>query len=54
MLRDLASNLTTAERVGRPNSTLPKLVDEYFWMTISQGYAAPSRDLIGQWATWAS
>ena len=39
--------------VCRPDSTLPKLVDEYLWVTVSQGYKPPSRTEIEHWAEWA-
>jgi hypothetical protein len=41
-------------RVGRPRSSLPKLVDEFFWVTITQDYQPPSSGTIQEWAGWAS
>jgi hypothetical protein len=41
-------------RVARPDSSLPKLVDEYFWVTITQNYQPPSKGTLQEWATWAS
>ncbi len=39
--------------VGRPKSPLPKLIDEYLWVTISQECKPPSKELFEQWAAWA-
>jgi hypothetical protein len=40
--------------VGRPDSSLPKLVDEYFWVTKTQRYKPPDSETIREWAKWAS
>lgn len=40
--------------VGRPESSLPKLIDEYYWVTVTQAYAAPSAEEIERWARWAA
>jgi len=40
-------------RIGRPDSTIPKLVDEYYWVTRSQGYDVLTKNDIQQWAIWA-
>ena len=29
------------ERIGRPNSTIPKLIDEYYWVTITRNLPFP-------------
>jgi hypothetical protein len=39
--------------VGRPNSTPPKLMDEYYWITITRGFEPPSQETINEWLTWA-
>jgi hypothetical protein len=41
-------------RVGRQESSLPKLVDEFFWVTITQNCAPPASATIQEWARWAS
>lgn len=40
--------------LGRPESSLPKMVDEYFWVTITQKYRLPSKARMQEWAKWAS
>ena len=44
--------LSTA--LGRPDSAVPKLVDEYNWVTITRGITPPSADEIAMWHSWAS
>ena len=39
--------------VGRPRSTLPKLMDEYYWVRITQGVSPPTREEMRQWTRWA-
>jgi hypothetical protein len=39
--------------IGRPEASLPKLVDEYFWVTITSQCAPPSGEEIKEWARWA-
>ena len=34
--------------------SLVKLVDEYYWMTITKGYKTPGRDQLEQWLGWES
>jgi hypothetical protein len=41
-------------RVGRPRSTLPKLIDEYNWVTLTRGIAPPKPDEIAKWYRWSS
>jgi hypothetical protein len=41
-------------RLGRPSSSLPKLVDEYFWVTITQNHRVPGREMIKEWALWSA
>jgi hypothetical protein len=35
--------------VGPPNSSLPELVAEYFWVTITNGYLPPEQSEIERW-----
>jgi hypothetical protein len=39
--------------VGRPKSSIAKLMDEYYWVTVSQGHKPPTIEELRQWATWA-
>lgn len=39
--------------VGRPGSSLPKLVDEYHWVTITKGFAVPTPEELQRWAKWS-
>lgn len=41
-----------AELIGRPEVTLPKLIDEYMWMTVTRRFKPPSRLELGRWAVW--
>ena len=41
-------------QVGRPQSTLPKLIDEYNWVTLAQGFLPPEPDEIAKWYRWSS
>jgi hypothetical protein len=38
--------------VGRPGSSLAKLVDEYFWVTISRNCPPPAHDDLARWVNW--
>jgi hypothetical protein len=40
-------------QVGRPQSTLPKLIDEYNWVTLAQGFLPPEPDEIAKWYRWS-
>jgi hypothetical protein len=42
------------ELLGRPMSTPPKLVDEYYWVTVTRRFNAPSPENLRQWLTWAN
>jgi hypothetical protein len=35
--------------VGRPSSSLPKLIDEYHWVTMTRGLTVPTRTQLDQW-----
>lgn len=38
--------------LGRPKSSLTKLIDEYFWVTVSRKCPAPTSKELAQWAQW--
>lgn len=38
--------------LGRPGSSLVKLVDEFFWVTITRKCMPPSESLLEQWIEW--
>ena len=40
--------------LGRPSSSLPKMIDEYYWLTLTRGLAIPSADELAIWNTWAT
>lgn len=40
------------QKLGKPNSTIPKLIDEYFWVTITKK-CKPSREDFQRWAEWS-
>lgn len=37
----------------RPNSSVPKMIDEYYWMTITQNWQPPEQDTFLNWAEWS-
>ncbi len=37
---------------GRPKETIAKLIDEFFWVTISRNCPVPPVELIKQWSEW--
>jgi hypothetical protein len=39
--------------IGRPDSTPPKLIDEYYWVTITRGFTPASREELVTWLAWA-
>ena len=41
-----------SELLGRPTSSLPRLIDEYHWVTITRRCRAPSSELLATWAGW--
>ena len=40
--------------LGRPESTPPKLIDEYYWVTITRGFVPPTREELTMWLAWAN
>jgi hypothetical protein len=38
--------------IDRPSSSLAKLIDEYFWVTISRKCPTPTSDNLTRWANW--
>ena len=38
--------------LNRPNSSIPKLIDEYHWVTISNNCPAPSIETFQLWINW--
>ena len=41
------------KKLGRANSTIPKLIDEYLWVTITNKWK-PSKDDFERWVVWSS
>lgn len=39
--------------LGRPHSTVPKLIDEYYWVTITKNCSPPDSDTFQRWASWS-
>jgi hypothetical protein len=39
--------------VSRANSTPPKLIDEYYWVTITRRFELPPRETLKRWIAWA-
>ncbi|MDI6805016.1 MAG: hypothetical protein QME58_14475, partial [Bacteroidota bacterium] len=40
-------------RLLRPHSSVPKLIDEYYWMTITQNWQPPTLGTFRNWAEWS-
>jgi hypothetical protein len=38
--------------VHRPQSSAPKLIDEYYWVVVTRGCTPPSSVELKQWHTW--
>lgn len=38
--------------VGRPKSTLPKLIDEYLWVTVTNKRQLPTKEMVERWVKW--
>lgn len=41
-----------SQLVERQGASLVKLVDEYHWITITEGHVPPSRDVLERWLYW--
>lgn len=39
--------------LGRPGSSVPKMIDEYYWVTITRGHIPPTTDEVTRWHVWA-
>jgi hypothetical protein len=39
-------------QVGRSTSSLPKLIDEYLWVTITKKCQLPTKGMFERWAKW--
>jgi hypothetical protein len=40
-------------RLRRIHSTVPKLIDEYHWVTITNHCSPPTQDIFQKWARWS-
>jgi len=40
-------------KIDRKDSSVPKLIDEYFWVTITQNWTLPDQSTIQDWGYWA-
>jgi hypothetical protein len=40
--------------IGRNASTLPKIVDEFLWVTITRGFVVPKLSEVQNWSKWCS
>jgi len=38
--------------IGREGTSVPKLIDEYYWVTIAKGCKPPDRSEVQKWAVW--
>ena len=38
--------------IDRPGVMLPKLIDEYMWMTVTRGFEPPSKTALEHWVAW--
>ena len=39
--------------LGRPHSTVAKLIDEYYWVTLTKGCSPPDPGALRRWASWS-
>jgi hypothetical protein len=39
-------------KMNRPSSTIAKVVDEFYWVTISKGCSSPDKELMSSWIAW--
>jgi len=40
-------------KLGRPQSSIAKLIDEYLWVTVTSRCVAPGKVILEQWAEWS-
>ena len=43
-----------AAAIGRPGASLPKLLDEFYWVTVTRGMQPPTPDELAEWSRWAT
>jgi hypothetical protein len=39
--------------LGRPTSSLPKMIDEYYWVTLTRGHVVPDPVELARWYKWS-
>ena len=39
--------------LGRPASSLPKMIDEYYWVTLTRGHVVPDATELARWYKWS-
>jgi phage gp46-like protein len=39
--------------LGRPTSSLPKMIDEYYWVTLTRGHVVPDAPELARWYKWS-
>lgn len=42
------------KKLKRPDSTIPKLIDEYNWITITKNCPLPDKQILQQWIKWGT
>lgn len=57
-LQDEAANFGISSNdipacIGRPDSSLPKLIDEYYWVTLTNRYTPLGLEDLERWTRWA-
>jgi len=40
------------QKLNRPDSTVPKLIDEYYWITITKECPLPDKETLRRWDKW--
>jgi len=40
------------QKLNRPRSSVPQLIDEYNWVTITKGCILPTPERLGEWLSW--
>jgi len=45
--------LEVPQKIGRPGSTLPQLIGEYYWVTFTRKCKLPSHETVQKWAKWS-